>query len=73
MLQQLTPVADALRQAPWVVLDVRGNSGGASHWSSELARLIWRREAVDAVRDDSWVEWRASEPNIAQLRGFLEK
>lgn len=73
MLQQLTPVADALRQAPLIVLDVRGNSGGASHWSIELARLIWGREAVDAVRDDSWVEWRASEPNIAQLRGFLEK
>ncbi|RTQ89206.1 MULTISPECIES: hypothetical protein [Stenotrophomonas] len=73
MLQQLTPVADALRQAPLIVLDVRGNSGGASHWSIELARLIWGRDAVDAVRDDSWVEWRASEPNIAQLRGFLEK
>ncbi|MBH1485934.1 S41 family peptidase [Stenotrophomonas geniculata] len=73
MLQQLTPATDALQQAPLIVLDVRGNSGGASHWSIALARLIWGREAVDAVRDDSWVEWRASEPNIAQLRGFLQK
>ena len=73
MLQQLTAAADALQQASLIVLDVRGNSGGASHWSIELARLIWGREAVDAVRDGSWVEWRASEPNLAQLRGFLEK
>lgn len=73
LLQQLTPVADALQQAPQVVLDVRGNTGGASHWSIALARLIWGPEAVDALRDESWAEWRTSEANIAQLRGFLQK
>ncbi|HHA2817639.1 TPA: hypothetical protein ACOFCQ_004299 [Stenotrophomonas maltophilia] len=73
LLQQLTPAADALQNAPLVVLDVRGNTGGSSHWSIGLARLIWGGRAVDTLRDDSWVEWRPSEPNIAQLRGFLEK
>lgn len=72
LLRQLTPAADALQRAPRVVLDVRGNTGGASHWSIALARLIWGRAAVDALRDDSWAEWRTSEANIAQLRGFLQ-
>lgn len=73
LLEQLAPKAEALQQAPWVVLDVRGNSGGASQWSIELARLIWGRAAVDALPDHSWVEWRTSQANIAQLRGFLQK
>ena len=73
LLEQLAPEAAALQQAPSVVLDVRGNSGGASQWSIELARLIWGRAAVDALSDPSWVEWRTSEANIAQLRGFLQK
>lgn len=73
LLEQLAPKAEALQQARCVVLDVRGNSGGASQWSIELARLIWGRAAVDALSDTSWVEWRTSEANIAQLRGFLQK
>ncbi|WP_295554099.1 S41 family peptidase [uncultured Stenotrophomonas sp.] len=73
LLEQLAPKAEALQQAPSVVLDVRGNSGGASQWSIELARLIWGRAAVDALPDRSWVEWRTSEANIAQLRSFLQK
>ncbi|WP_329850312.1 hypothetical protein [Stenotrophomonas pavanii] len=51
MMQQLAPAADALQQALLIVLDVRGKSGGASHWSIELARLIWGPAAVDALRD----------------------
>ncbi|SNY56884.1 S41 family peptidase [Stenotrophomonas sp. CC120223-11] len=73
LLEQLAPKAEALQQAPSVVLDVRGNSGGASHWSIELARLIWGRAAVDALPEHSRVEWRTSEANIAQLRSFLQK
>ncbi|HIE1097556.1 MULTISPECIES: hypothetical protein [Stenotrophomonas] len=73
LLEALSLAPRSLQQAPQVVLDVRGNTGGASHWSIELARLIWGRAAVDALPDRSWVEWRTSEANIAQLRGFLQK
>jgi len=73
LLEQLSLKAEALQQAPLVVLDVRGNTGGASQWSIELARLIWGRAAVDALPDRSWVEWRTSGANIAQLRAFLQK
>ncbi|MEJ1141506.1 hypothetical protein [Stenotrophomonas sp. CCNWLW162] len=73
LLEQLSLKTEALQQAPLVVLDVRGNSGGASQWSIELSRLIWGRTAVDVLPDHSWVEWRTSDANIAQLRGFLQK
>ncbi|QKW56749.1 hypothetical protein [Stenotrophomonas sp. NA06056] len=70
LLQTLAGQSDALRQAPVVVLDVRGNSGGASQWSLELARLVWGRERVDTIGDHTWVEWRASKANLAQLQAF---
>lgn len=73
LLEALARLPEPLQQAPLVVLDVRGNTGGASQWSIELARLIWGRAAVDALPDHSWVEWRTSDANIAQLRGFLQK
>lgn len=73
LLDALARLPEPLQQAPRVVLDVRGNTGGASQWSIELARLIWGRAAVDALPDHSWVEWRTSDANIAQLRGFLQK
>lgn len=71
LIEQLAAEAEGLQRSPLVVLDVRGNSGGASQWSLALARLIWGRTAVDALPDSSWVEWRTSEANIAQLRSFL--
>ncbi|WP_286068441.1 hypothetical protein [Stenotrophomonas sp. 57] len=73
LIEQLAAEAEGLQRSPLVVLDVRGNSGGASQWSLALARLIWGRTAVDALPDSSWVEWRTSEANIAQLRSFLLK
>ncbi|KAF1017087.1 MAG: hypothetical protein GAK31_00346 [Stenotrophomonas maltophilia] len=73
LLQTLDTQRQALQRAPQVVLDVRGNSGGASQWSIALARLVWSAEAVARVRDDSFVEWRTSQANIDQLRGFLQK
>lgn len=51
---------------------MRDNTGGASHWSIALDRLIWRRAVVDALRNDTWAEWRTSDANIAQLHGFLQ-
>lgn len=72
LVEQLTTQAAALRHAPLVVLDVRGNSGGSSQWSVALARLVWGRAAVDALADDSRVEWRASAANIAYLRAFQQ-
>lgn len=56
-----------------VVLDVRGNSGGSSHWSREIAALLWGDAAVAAVSGGSdAVDWRVAEGNIRDVRGFRD-
>ena len=63
-----------------IVIDLRGNEGGSSDWSLQLAKALWGATVVDAkirARDEktsTW--WRASAENTAyfsqivgQLRG----
>jgi hypothetical protein len=66
---------DALRLAPYVVLDLRGNGGGSSHWSQLMAQVLWGDEWMIAHPEPAIeaVEWRASDGNIAQIAGFLEQ
>lgn len=66
---------DDLRTAPYLVLDVRGNGGGSSRWSYDLARILWG-EAWLAARPMAAIEsvdWRASEGNIAMIQGFRDQ
>lgn len=64
-----------LRAAPYVVLDLRGNGGGSSHWSRALATILW---------DDGWIrahdlapieaiEWRASADNQAAIQSYVDE
>ena len=66
---------DALRAAPYVVLDLRGNGGGSSHWSQLMAQVLWGDAWMAAHPEPAIeaVEWRASDGNIAQIAGFLEQ
>lgn len=66
---------DALRMAPYVVLDLRGNGGGSSHWSQLMAQVLWGDDWMVAHPEPAIeaVEWRASDGNIAQIAGFLEQ
>lgn len=66
---------EALRLAPYVVLDLRGNGGGSSHWSELMAQILWGDDWMSAqVKPTTQaVEWRASDGNIAQIAGFLEQ
>lgn len=60
----------ALGRAPAVVLDLRGNNGGSSDWSQQIARILWGKGAVSAVDDGTTaVDWRASPANIAFMSG----
>jgi hypothetical protein len=71
LIARLTAAPESLRTARAIVLDLRGNHGGSSDWSRQIARLIWGRAAVDAVNSGSdAVEWRASSANIVTLREF---
>jgi len=64
-----------LRAAPYVVLDLRGNGGGSSHWSEHIAVLLW---GVDWVRAHNLppieaIEWRASDANLAAIQSYFDE
>ncbi|CAN5271697.1 hypothetical protein BH10PSE17_BH10PSE17_28980 [soil metagenome] len=54
--------------APAIVLDLRGNGGGSSDWSRQIAEVLWGHPRVAALEDaKTYVEWRTSDANIASL------
>jgi hypothetical protein len=64
----------ALRAAPFVVLDLRGNGGGSSLYGRQMAVSLFGREFVDATLGPEGGAtcggdsvWRASEGNIHNL------
>lgn len=58
-----------LLKAKAVVLDMRGNNGGSSEWSSTLAKLLWGKEAVDTrEKPIVGIDWRTSPETIAYVR-----
>lgn len=73
LLATVEAQAEAIRRGP-IVLDVRGNGGGSSHWSQRLAQSIWGEEAtrLAAPRSEA-VDWRVSAGNIAFIRTFRDQ
>jgi len=69
LVGQISEQADAIRQAPIVVFDLRGNSGGSSEWSARIAEAIWGAGASErAAEPPMTVVWRASQANVQSLR-----
>ena len=63
--------ADAIRAAPAVVFDLRGNNGGSSAWIYALARSLWGEDHVAFRQPKSTaVDWRASEANLATIESY---
>lgn len=66
---------EELRNAPFVVIDLRGNTGGSSIFGTQIAQSLMGAPYVDAKvpADDSCDEvWRASDGNLAQLRYYRD-
>ena len=60
---------DELLAAKAVVIDMRGNNGGSSQWSLNLANLLWGGEAVGTRRRSIiGIDWRASPDTIAYAK-----
>lgn len=72
LLDQLESERDALEAAPFVVLDVRGNSGGSSRWGDRIAAAVWSEAAARAAKPSGGaVDWRVSDANLAEVRTYL--
>lgn len=66
----------AIARAPAIVLDVRGNGGGTSDWSVQIARALWGEAALKSIPPGPNVEvdWRASPANLVDIaQGYAER
>lgn len=69
LMTDLEANTDELRNAPFVVIDVRGNSGGSSRWGEKLAVVLWGQDFVKSVRPAlGRTLWRASPGMLALHR-----
>ncbi|MBN9478907.1 MAG: hypothetical protein J0I52_01590 [Bordetella sp.] len=75
LIAEMNAKQAALRLAPYVVLDLRGNGGGSSHWSVEMARALWGWDWIMAqpLPRTEAVEWRASDDNLAEISAFRDR
>lgn len=76
MIETLRKDRTALAAAPAIVLDLRGNGGGTSDWSRQMALALWGQKAIDALPPgpDVQVDWRASPANLAEVAtGYAER
>jgi hypothetical protein len=72
LVSQIAGDAEALRLAPAIVFDLRGNGGGSSGWSARIAEVLWGEGAFRrAPEPPMTVVWRASEGNLQALRDGL--
>jgi hypothetical protein len=77
----LDPIIAGMRQdraglltAPRIVFDLRGNGGGSSQWSYDIAKILWGEAAVaKAEAGSTYVEWRASAANLATIEGYRDE
>ena len=69
MIKAMTDQRSAMAAAPAIVLDVRGNGGGTSDWSRQIAVALWGQAAIDALPPGPTVhvDWRASPANLAAI------
>lgn len=75
LIEQAQARQAELRQAPYVVLDLRGNGGGSSHWGSQLGVILW---GIDWARANNLapveaIDWRASEANQARMQAYADE
>jgi len=59
----------ALARAPAIVLDLRGNGGGSSDWSRQIAQVLWGPAAEQTAGPSRvHVDWRVSRANLDAMK-----
>lgn len=73
MIARLRQDRAAIVTAPRIVLDLRGNGGGSSDWSRQIAVILWGEGAVAmAEAHATAVDWRASPGNLAAMQAYRD-
>ena len=74
VVREVEAKADTLRASPFIVLDLRGNTGGSSFYGRRIADILLSKDHVDTVLpplDSACSEvWRVSPANIATIRSY---
>lgn len=74
LVSEIASQSGTLRRAPAITFDLRGNGGGSSAWSHQIARALWGAGAFErAPEPPMTVVWRASEANLQALREGLQQ
>jgi hypothetical protein len=75
LIEQLEARAPDLHEAPYVVIDVRGNGGGNSDWGEKTAIALWGEAPVRAIEEsfDWTTEWRTSAYNAELTRSAAKR
>jgi hypothetical protein len=74
MLATMHAERAALAAAPRIVLDLRGNGGGTSDWSRQVAEILWGRAAIDRLpHSDVQVDWRVSPANLESIKASYSR
>ncbi|WP_260484359.1 S41 family peptidase [Sphingomicrobium flavum] len=73
LVADITARADTMRAGRYIVFDLRGNGGGSSHWSEEIAVQLWGLAPFYRTPQEPMsVVWRASQGNVQSMRDDLE-
>jgi hypothetical protein len=78
VVEEVKAKAATLKQAPYLVLDLRGNGGGSSHYGREIANAVLGSRFVNArlgrAEGPSCDKvWRISDRNMKQLRYYKDE
>lgn len=67
--EKLAQTLPTIRQTPYIIFDVRGNTGGSTFWGEQIVYALFGKEYINYQRTmltkREYVEWRASANNIA--------
>ncbi|MEA2999619.1 MAG: hypothetical protein QOK17_1452 [Sphingomonadales bacterium] len=69
MIAAMQAERGTLAAAPSIVLDVRGNGGGSSDWSRQIAEVLWGRAVIQRhTPSNVHVDWRVSRANLEAMQ-----
>lgn len=79
LVEQARRSQQALRAAPFIVFDLRGNDGGASYFTDALAEIIYGAARVEkarrpeGTREAEQIVWRASPGALQTLEAYVPR